>query len=491
MPNSESRRTEARRLRKTTPAPYGQACINCARAKCKCLLLATGDQCERCDRLGKECRPSLSARMRRKGSSNTRIARVESRLDSLLSALQSPSISTQSSSGSEGVRKGDNSLEGHAEESPSPYDVQTRTPVFALPASDNPNPLDHVSSDAATRALEQFRTENLSYLPYIHIPPHVTPQELMKEKPFFWYCLTAVLTPNLTHRESLFTKVHNTIYQELLVDIAPNMDILLGLMTFMSCIASSLFKSDALRWTPHMEESLEILASTKECIGDELLVWLVRIQLVVDKSYHLRRDDSVKRQIPSPLRKNNVISMYFSNAELAIHEVLIKAPIPINCPDPQGLKSLHVSLLAAKSWLDVWLCVPPEHYLGVSFTILFQFCRALVNLFKLSTLDDPAWDKNGVQDSANLLHYLDHLQINFKRSSDHLGQDAEDNIFEKGVKMISAIKERWGPSLMQARQYLPATEAANPTLQNTLGNPDDLRLDGIDDAWMMELLGFL
>ncbi|KAE8404914.1 hypothetical protein BDV37DRAFT_103460 [Aspergillus pseudonomiae] len=401
----------------------------------------------------------------------------------------------------------------------------------------------------------------------------------MKEKPFFWYCLTAVLTPNLTQRESLFTKVHNTIYQELLVDIAPNMDILLGLMTFMSwkiycakpflnfyshiltgvvcelginkaplneqtilqgfnraaglktdtamsrtleerravlgcflitsSIASSLFKSDALRWTPHMEESLEILASTKECVGDELLVWLVRIQLVVDKSYHLRRDgenshssplvtdllqsqlDSIKRQIPSQLTKNNVISMYFSNAELAIHEVFIKAPIPTNCPDPQGLKSLHISLLATKSWLDVWLCVPPEHYLAVSFTILFQFCRALVNLFKLSTLDDPSWDKNAVQDSVNLLHYLDQLQINFKRSSDHLGQDAEANIFAKGVKMITAIKERWGPSLMQARQYLPATEVANPTLQNTLGNSDDFRLDGIDDVWMMELLGFL
>ena len=76
-----------------------------------------------------------------------------------------------------------------------------------------------------------------------------------------------------------------------------------------------------------MEESLEILASTKECVGDELLVWLVRIQLVVDKSYHLRRDgenshssplvtdllqsqlDSIKRQIPSQLTKNSMSSI--------------------------------------------------------------------------------------------------------------------------------------------------------------------------------------
>lgn len=183
--------------------------------------------------------------------------------------------------------------------------------------------------------------------------------------------------------------------------------------------------------------------------------------------------------------------MYFSNAELAIHEVFIKAPIPTNSPDPQSLKSLHTCLLAAKSWLDVWLCVPPEHYMGVSFTIFFQFCRALVDLFMLSTLDDPTWDRKAVQDCVNLFHYLDLLQTKFKRSSDQPGQDGEATIFSKGVSMILAIKERWGPSLMEARPYLPTTEMANPTVHDTLDNHGDLNLDGMNDAWMMELFGFL
>ncbi|UDD59335.1 hypothetical protein AFCA_006757 [Aspergillus flavus] len=483
--------------------------------------------------------------------------------------MQSPGIPLQSSSDSERAREGETSLEGHAEESSSAlslYDIRTRTPVSVLPALNDASNFVHIPSNISTRLLEQFRNENLNYLPCIHIPPHVTPQELMQEKPFFWYCLTAVLTPNLIERESLFTKVHDTIYQKLVVETTPSMDLLLGLMTFMSChlltglvselginkaprkdqsvlqgfnraaglktepamkrtleerravlgcfvitssIASSLFKSDALRWTPHMEENLEILASTKECFGDELLVWLVRIQLVVDKSYHLRRDgenchssplvtdvlqsqlELVKRQIPAYLKNNHVICMYFSNAELAIHEVFIKAPIPTNSPDPQSLKSLHTCLLAAKSWLDVWLCVPPEHYMGVSFTIFFQFCRALVDLFMLSTLDDPTWDRKAVQDCVNLFHYLDLLQTKFKRSSDQPGQDGEATIFSKGVSMILAIKERWGPSLMEARPYLPTTEMANPTVHDTLDNPGDLNLDGMDDAWMMELFGFL
>ncbi|KAE8336558.1 hypothetical protein BDV24DRAFT_141473 [Aspergillus arachidicola] len=124
--------------------------------------------------------------------------------------------------------------------------------------------------------------------------------------------------------------------------------------------------------------------------------------------------------------------MYFSNAELAIHEVFIKAPIRTNSPDPQGLTSLHMSLLAAKSWLVGCLVVCSSRTLfGVTFTILFQFCRALVDLFMLSTLVDPTWDRKAVQESVKIFQYLDLLQTNFKRSSDHLGQDAEANICSK------------------------------------------------------------
>lgn len=84
-----------------------------------------------------------------------------------------------------------------------------------------------------------------------------------------------------------------------------------------------MFRIDALRWTPHMEESLSILMEAKECPEDELLVSLVKIQLVMDKVHHLRRDgdgkttsvfytkafqsqlDSVKNQIPQHLKQDS------------------------------------------------------------------------------------------------------------------------------------------------------------------------------------------
>jgi hypothetical protein len=81
---------------------------------------------------------------------------------------------------------------------------------------------------------------------------------------------------------------------------------------------------DALRWTPHMEESLSILMNAKECPDDERLVTLVKIHLVMDKVYHLQRDgdshlpstfytkafqsqlESVKSSIPSHLQEDSM-----------------------------------------------------------------------------------------------------------------------------------------------------------------------------------------
>lgn len=82
-------------------------------------------------------------------------------------------------------------------------------------------------------------------------------------------------------------------------------------------------KIDALRWNPHMEESLTVLAEAKESPNDELLVTLVKLQLIMDKVYHHRRDgehqtqsllhtrsfqaqlDSVKSQIPQHLQHHS------------------------------------------------------------------------------------------------------------------------------------------------------------------------------------------
>lgn len=51
IPNPESDSTDIGmkpvRSPSGTPAPYGHACQSCAHAKCKCMLLGSGNGCER------------------------------------------------------------------------------------------------------------------------------------------------------------------------------------------------------------------------------------------------------------------------------------------------------------------------------------------------------------------------------------------------------------------------------------------------------------
>ena len=79
-------------LNPSIPATYGRACTTCAHAKAKCVYANGLLKCERCLRLQKECHPSPNARGSRiKKKSNTKTARLEEKLDGLVSLLTSAS----------------------------------------------------------------------------------------------------------------------------------------------------------------------------------------------------------------------------------------------------------------------------------------------------------------------------------------------------------------------------------------------------------------
>ncbi len=48
-------------------------------------------------------------------------------------------------------------------------------------------------------------------------------------------------------------------------------------------ISHSLKKSDSLNWTSHMDQCLQVLSQCREWEGDEVLVAIVKTQLVVDQ----------------------------------------------------------------------------------------------------------------------------------------------------------------------------------------------------------------
>lgn len=177
-------------------------------------------------------------------------------------------------------------------------------------------------------------------------------------------------------------------------------------------------------------------------------------------------------------------------AEFVIHETVMKDMSTPSSPELHRLESLCTCLHASKTWFDVYLSIPPETYLGIPFTIYFQFSRALVTLYKLSTLDDPAWDKNMVRNTANILDILDRITYGMKTCAN--SQDingAEWNIFDKGAKMAQSIKQGWEPKLMET--WYPSVSANGIEGDFVASNAaiDASPMNGFDDAWMMEIFG--
>jgi hypothetical protein len=187
--------------------------------------------------------------------------------------------------------------------------------------------------------------------------------------------------------------------------------------------------------------------------------------------------------------------MYLYNAEIIVNEISLGPPLIAHSPDLHRLDSLYASLQATKSWLDVWLELEGEEYLQVSAVIFFQFTRAIVNLYKLTTLEDPAWSKTMVRDTANILEYLSKNEAIIKKCSEYLtfDQNRELNLLEKGLRMVQGMKMNWEPKLMEMwHPNMPGNSGIDSgMIQADALLPDVMPISGIDESWMMDFLGSL
>ncbi|KAJ5354786.1 hypothetical protein N7541_005830 [Penicillium brevicompactum] len=284
----------------------------------------------------------------------------------------------------------------------------------------------------------------------------------------------------------------------------------LGCFLISSSAAFSMSKIDAMRWTPLMEESLSVLTDAKESPEDEVLVILVKIYLVLDRMHQLRRDgepisspafymsalkmqlDAVKQQIPSHLIQNRAIRMYLHSAEFTINEMALGPSAILHLPDLQRLECLFTSLQATKSWLDIWLDLAAVEYMKVPSIIFFQWARAILNLYRLTILEDPTWSKSVVRDTVNILEHLNKAIMAIKCYPEFLkfDQGKEVNVLEKGLRMMEALKCNWEPKLTDL-WGLPANDNSDSMVQSDDILPPGMTLPQIDDSWMMEFLGSL
>ena len=185
-----------------------------------------------------------------------------------------------------------------------------------------------------------------------------------------------------------------------------------------------------------------------------------------------------------------VLAQLYST-ELTIDEIaLSQVPIISNHSNFQQLKCLYACIESISSGSEVFFTVPPIAYIGIPFSIFSQLVRCLVTLCRLSTLNDPAWAKNGVQKTADLLLILDHVIDSMEQVATLAGLDNNDrtegDIFSRTARLFRSIRLGWEAKL--GSDDLMVSTTPTPQNANETPLPEAFPVDFSDKDWLLDFL---
>ncbi|KAI1390648.1 uncharacterized protein F4822DRAFT_393909 [Hypoxylon trugodes] len=642
--------------------PYGQACTNCSKAKCKCISRGGGGAvCERCQRLGKECIPSVSVRKRAiRRPAAERTAHLEEKLDDLVSILRAQAAGSGSPASVAAFRaaaaNGDlpggpdvNAAAAALELDPNISVVQgipkiasgshplpmcpppaeaalcERYPTAAsypTPSSVASSQESSVSPAEAEEILRSFRDQYIEFFPFVYIPPETTAAQLQQSRPFLWLNIVAVCCKNQQRKLALGHKIREHLAQRMLIDLDRNIDLLLGLLAYLgwamhhfngkpyinacaglalsvvtdlrldkapqenyykelhcfkpsypypkipfsstrsneerratlACFIivtsiSNFLRTQTMRWTAHMEDSLQKLASRPESPQDEVLVAMVKAYKVQEEVAQitwrtveppgnpmslkappaiyvkaLRANlEAIKKDLPPSLQDNKVVTSHIYAAELSIADMSLwhvspwlttnpAKPATIGSTGCSGidlgkLDAYYTSLQASKACLENFMSFRPDQVMCFSFFPTLHFGRSAQTLYRLMVVDDPEWDRNIVKNSIDLMAVMERTANQYAQVASACGLEVSDDpeftdYFTKASNALRATIVAWGATLEQTGLGSgtgtgpSAGVAAGPRAASTTVDqmpqepvvPEFMSMDWLEDPWLTDML---
>ncbi|KAI1099117.1 hypothetical protein F4804DRAFT_322792 [Jackrogersella minutella] len=629
--------------------PYGQACTNCSRAKCKCISRGgPGTVCERCQRLGKQCVPSASVRKRAaRRPAAERTAHLEEKLDDLVSILRaqaaggtSPATAAYRAGASDELPdagiSADSSAGATVDLDPAIDKIATSNHSMPIPPSAEtafcsryasmnsyPTPPSIASSQDAglspaecEETLRIFQDQFLKFFPFIYFPPDLTATLLQQTRPFLWLNITCACAKSQARKSALSQKIREYVAQKVLVDLDRNIDLLLGIVTYLgwamhhfsgkpyinayvnlaltlvgdlrldkppqennmrelhcfkpsypymkmplltnrtneerratlACYilcsgVSNFLRTQTMRWTPHMEDSLQKLATAPECLNDEVLVAMARTYRIQEDiaqitwratepsgtstnaphfvyAKPLRANlDSIKRDLPASLADNRVILSHLYAAEILIADMslwnvnpwlsIYQSRPPPAAGGPQfdvgKLDAYYAGLQASKACLENFLSFSPAEYRCLSLSLTLHFGRASQTVYRLMVVDDPEWDRGIVKSSIDLMSVMERTADRFSQVPRVCGIESDDpesvDYYTKAANAIRATVPVWAATLEQmglgsgtvVGEGAPLAAAAmgagtDQTPPGPVFVPEFTSMEWLDDPWLTDML---
>jgi hypothetical protein len=194
-----------------------------------------------------------------------------------------------------------------------------------------------------------------------------------------------------------------------------------------------------------------------------------------------------------------VLQAHALATEVQVNSVgLFMQNIPVN----QRIESMFSCLRAIRAWYDVFFNIPIEEVAGVPFAVYIQLSQIQIALYRLTTSEDPAWDKEVVRNTADLLVLLDQA-IDFFTRLDSVYKmkvsAGEETVFLMAAKIMRNILNSWEPTLSRHLGSVPLSAADQGTVQPMPApNPPDQQsmdmsainmMDFGDITWMSDVFG--
>lgn len=113
----------------------------------------------------------------------------------------------------------------------------------------------------------------------------------------------------------------------------------------------------------------------------------------------------------------------------------------------QQRSSLDRALGSINSWFDIFFTITPAAYIEFPFSVFSQLIRCLITIYRLTTLDGPSWEKNGVLKTVDPLLIIHRVINNLEQVAILAGLDNSDSperdAFSRAAQMFDALRLGW------------------------------------------------
>lgn len=318
--------------------------------------------------------------------------------------------------------------------------------------------------------------------------------------------------------------------------------VVLGLFYVSSVCANFFQRNEPMRFTPYLEECLNLIADSNDQPTDKLLAALIRVQLIANSlqsegwnqtyslssggsqlprshytQMHKMQLDDMKRTIPADIKDNSVLRFHIIATELCLYEHYLIPPQSTLSPLEQArhVDGLWSCFNTVRAFFDISLAsntIPLTDYLYLSISLYTHMGHALVALFRLSTFESEhvPWNRQYIISQVDLgtvvKQWIDLFETSPRAAKiDITGACGQDSQWDYSKKILLNTISKWWetkvrPSIMGEEVSQETTEApvasaedkAMSTEQFDASMPDlgdlcDIDFNFESEAWMRDM----